>query len=145
MQRIGLGVPTYNRLESLKDTIKSIEEYADLSYDLFVSVDGSPDGTEEWLKGKYEYINQPRTGVVNSKNNILRRFKTYPYIFIIEDDVMLLKKGVFSLYIKAMELFKIQHFNFLTDYQRKSVIPNKIIQDITVMYSGTLGGCFSTY
>ena len=50
--KIGIGIPTYNRLDSLKRVVASIETYADLPYDLFVSVDGATDGTVEWLQEK---------------------------------------------------------------------------------------------
>lgn len=142
---IGIGIPTYNRLELLKKTIKSIEKNADMPYDLFVSIDGSEDGTLEWIKPRYEYHMQQRQGVCFAKNAILKRFKDYDYIFMIEDDMLLRGRNTFALYIKAIKCFNIQHFNFLLPHQRIPVKPNKIIGDMIVMFSSIVGGAVSIY
>ena len=142
---IGIGIPTYNRLESLKVLVQQLEQFCDLPYDLFVSVDGSTDGTKEWLdEKKIEYNWHENIGIAHTRNHILRRFQNYDLFFIIEDDVRILKAGVFDLYKRATEKFGHHHFNFLTPYQRK---PSSIVtkDDLTVMYSILVGGCFSTY
>lgn len=143
--KIGIGIPTYNRLESLKVLVQQLEQFCDLPYDLFISVDGSTDGTKEWLdEKKIEYNWHENAGIAHTRNYIVDRFKDYDNFFIIEDDVRISKAGVFGLYVRAKELFGIHHFNFLTPYQRK---PSSVkqLEDLNVMYSILLGGCFSSY
>jgi len=145
-KKIGIGVVTCNRLESFKRTILGIEQNTKIPYDLFISVDGSNDGTVEWIKEKgYSYIHSERKGVCHAKNAILRHFKDYEYIFIVEDDVVFKKGDVFDLYIKAMIEFDIHHFNFLTPQQRIPAGRNITKNGITVMYSKCLGGSFATF
>lgn len=146
MVSVGIGIPTYNRLESLKRTIKSLKENISQPYEWMVAVDGSDDGTVEWLKeNKYEYTNQKREGVCVAKNKILKRFQNHDYIFIVEDDVLFLKPDVFQLYMEACKTFSIQHFNFLIPDQRVEAKPTRKSGDLKLMYSKLLGGCFSTY
>ena len=146
MKPIGIGCPTFNRLESLKNTITSIEKFCKIPYHLYISIDGSNDGTLEWVKSKkYEYHMQPRTGVCSVKNKILKRFENYDYSFIIEDDTRLIRNGAFELYINAINKFKIHHFNFLIPQQRIKACPDRRIGNLIVMYSKLLGGVFSTF
>ena len=143
---VGVGIPTYNRLESLKKTINSLKENTTIRYDLMVAVDGANDGTIDWLnENKYEYVSQNRQGVCAAKNHILRRFSKYDYIFIVEDDVRFMKPNVFSIYIEAIRKFQIHHFNFLIPSQRINAKPPRKMGNLEVMYSRLLGGCFSTY
>lgn len=142
--KVGIGIPTYNRLEKLKTVIKSIEGYADVPYELFIAIDGSDDGTFGWLNGRYECVIRSRQGVCYAKNEILRRFRDYDYIFIIEDDTVILKSGVFGLYIEAMQKFGLQHINFLVPNQR-SIIEEKTIDGLTLQFSRLVGGCFAVY
>lgn len=146
MKPIGIGIPTFNRLESLKRTIASIEKHCKIPFHLFVSVDGSTDGTVKWLKSKgYEYHMQPRKGVCSVKNRILKRFARYNYSFIIEDDTRLIRDGALELYISAINKFKIHHFNFLIPQQRVKACGNKRVGNLVVMYSKLLGGVLSTF
>jgi len=146
-ERIGIGIVTYNRLDSLKRLVWGIEEHCELPYDLYISIDGSTDGTFEWVKEEeYKYGYRERMGVCYGKNDILKRFRDHAYSFILEDDVIIHGPGVFKMYIRATELFGIQHFNFLAPTQRiPSGRPNETKDGITVMFSKYLGGCFSTY
>ena len=143
---IGIGIPTYNRLESLKRLVDEIEGYCELPYDLYISIDGSIDGTLPWvIENNYEFHFQENKGICHVKNAILRRFQDYDYFFIVEDDVHIFKSGVFKLYVDAIKAFGIHHFNFLTPKQRVPLRPNETINGITVLYSRLLGGCFSTF
>lgn len=146
--RVGIGIPTYNRLESLKKTIASIKANAGGGYyDLVVAVDGSSDGTGGWLRK--QNINHicclQNMGVCHAKNQILARLQEHDFIFIIEDDVQLIKPGMFRLYLRAIELFGIQHWNFLAPWQRRPARPNEMKDDLTMMFSKLVGGAISVY
>lgn len=145
--KIGIGIPTYNRLEPLKNTIESIKIYADLPYDLFVAVDGSSDGTANWLanNGIDHIFHRGNMGACHAKNQILARLKDYDHIFIIEDDVIIVKRGLLGLYIRAIDVFDIQHWNFLAAWQREPVRPNETRDGLTMMFSKLLGGAISVY
>lgn len=146
MVKIGIGIPTYNRLPSLQQVIKDIKKFVQIPYDLFVAIDGSTDGTINWIKDICSYTVQPRQGVCSVKNAILKHFRNYDYIFIIEDDMRILKPGIIELYLKAIIDFKIQHFNFLHPSQiHPTKKPPCTIENITIAYSSMLGGGFSTY
>lgn len=145
--KIGIGIPTYNRLESLKILIQQIRDLCDLPYDLFVSIDSSTDGTKEWLDQEGIENNwHEHAGIAHTKNYIIKRFKDYDYFFIIEDDVRILKRGVFGLFVRATQLSGIHHFNFLTPYQRcASSKGSQKFEDIEILYSQILGGTFSSF
>lgn len=152
--KIGIGIPTYNRLESLEKTVNSIAIHSNMYlHEIYVVVDGSSDGTREWVIDKNvgqmcnlsSIFYSENRGVCATKNDILHRFKGYDYVFIIEDDVTLLKHGLFALYIRAIEVFDIQHWNFLAPWQRVSRKPQRQREGLTMMLSQKLGGALSVY
>ena len=146
LMRIGIGIPTYNRLESLKILVHQIRDLCDLPYDLFVSIDSSTDGTREWLEQEgIEYNWHEHAGIAHTKNYIIKRFRDYDHFFIIEDDVRILKRGVFGLFVQATQLSGIHHFNFLTPYQRNASRVSQKFGDIEIFYSRILGGTFSSF
>lgn len=145
--KIGIGIPTYDRLESLKLTVKSLRAYTDIQHDLCVVIDGSSDLTKDWLIDNHvdHIFHEQNRGVCYAKNKILQKFRDYDYIFIIEDDVRLVKHGLLSLYIRAIKVFHIQHWNFLAPWQRESRRPNMTRNGLTMMFSKKLGGALSVY
>lgn len=145
--KVGIGIPTFNRLESLKLTVKSVRAYADIEHDLCVVIDGSSDLTKDWLIDNHvdHIFHEQNRGVCVAKNEILQKFRGYDYIFIIEDDVRLVKSGVFALYIRAIKVFHIQHWNFLAPWQRAESKPNDTRDGLTMMFSKRLGGALSVY
>jgi len=145
--RIGIGIPTYNRLDSLKETVESIRAYADIEHDLCVVVDGSSDGTVDWLVDENinHIFHQENRGVCYAKNDILQKFRDYDYTFIIEDDVKLIKHGLFALYIRAIAVFHIQHWNFLAPWQRHPTKPNLTKDGLTMMFSNDVGATVSVF
>lgn len=145
--KIGIGIPTYNRLDSLKNTIESIVTHTDMHHEGYVVVDGADDGTREWLRDNFikHIFHHENKGVCYAKNEILTHFKDHDYVFIIEDDVTLLKHGLLELYIRAIEVFDIQHWNFLAPWQRVSRKPHRQREGLTMMLSQKLGGALSVY
>jgi len=83
--------------------------------------------------------------VCAAKNRILRHCRDKDYIFIVEDDVRIVKTGLFALYIKAIETFDIQHWNWLAPWQRHPTKPNLEKDGLTMMFSNDLGSVVSVY
>jgi glycosyltransferase involved in cell wall biosynthesis len=114
MIRIGLGITTYNRKESLKILINSIRKNTqNISYHLFCAVDGSTDGTVEMLmKEGIEFTYGPTVGPNRNKNRIIRRFSQFNAMFIIEDDMEIISPNWVELYTLASALSNIPYFTY---------------------------------
>jgi glycosyltransferase involved in cell wall biosynthesis len=69
--RISVVVPTFNRLDALRENFSSVRELAGVS-EIVVVVDGSTDGTGEWLAGlgdpRVNLIQQARQGSPTARN-----------------------------------------------------------------------------
>lgn len=133
---IGIGVITYNRLQSLKRLLESIKRYTYSPYDLWVADAGSTDGTLEWLhKNNYQFISGPQVGVSWNKNRALRMLQNCDYIFLFEDDIEIIRSEWEKIYIKAIKLTGIQHFNYFA-VKRDKKGPRKPdkFDDITIEY-----------
>ena len=110
MIRIGLGISTYNRKESLENLIESIRKYTTIPYTLFCAVDGSNDGTVEMLINQgIEFTYGQTIGLHINKNRIFRRFSQFNFIFILEDNVTIKKEGWIEEFISASSLFNLPH------------------------------------
>ena len=109
MSKIGLGIVTCNRPDFLRNCIKSI----DLSkVDEKVIVN---DGKVDVKHPNFTVIkNQKNLGVGKSKNKILKHLyeQGCDYIFLLEDDMLILDNRVFEKYIEAHEKSGIHHFNY---------------------------------
>lgn len=109
MSRIGLGIVTCDRTSFLADCINSIDLK---KIDEAVIVN---DGSVDVKHNMFTIINNKKNlGVGKSKNKILKHLyeKGCDYIFIIEDDTIILDNNVFNEYIKASKVTGIQHFNY---------------------------------
>lgn len=111
--KIGIGIITCNRPDYLKGLIKSLflcDEYID---ELVVVNDGQPIKNVELFKGEL-IQNKNNLGVGKSKNKALKYLldKDCDFIFLIEDDIIILDKEVFNKYIQASKITGIQHFNY---------------------------------
>jgi GT2 family glycosyltransferase len=109
-KKVGIGIITCNRPEYLKQLLDSINycNWADL-----VIIN---DGDKFELEGYNYYIqhNEKNLGVGKSKNKAMQHLldKDCDYIFIIEDDMIILDDSVFDKYIQASEVSGIQHLMF---------------------------------
>ena len=109
-KKVGIGIITCNRPDYLKQLLDSIKycNWADL-----VIIN---DGDKFELEGYNYYIqhNEKNLGVGKSKNKAMKHLldKDCDYIFIIEDDMIILDDSVFDKYIQASEVSGIQHFNY---------------------------------
>lgn len=124
--KIGLGIITCNRPQYLQKLLDSISQVNDLN-ELIVINDGK-EITEIDISHVALINNKTNLGVGKSKNKALKYLveKECDYIFLIEDDMLILEQTVFKQYIKASKKSGIQHFNFGpgSPFNRKQTIRN---------------------
>jgi GT2 family glycosyltransferase len=111
-ERIGVGIITCNRPHYLKSLLESLKPCGDQINELVIVNDGKPVDVE-LFKGKW-ILNEENLGVGKSKNKAMKHLldKDCDYIFVIEDDMVVLDKDVFRKYIEAYKMSGIQHFNY---------------------------------
>lgn len=90
--KIGIGIPTYNRAETLPQVIESIKQNTSLPFSLFVANDGSYDTTRSILREipHISYGNFRNRGIAWNKNRILfylKEIEKCDVIIIMEDDM----------------------------------------------------------
>lgn len=123
-KKVGIGIITCNRPDYLKTLLDSIK-YCNWAEFIIVN-----DGDEIDLPGYSYYIhkNETNLGVGKSKNVAMKHLldKGCDYIFIIEDDMIILDDTVFDKYIQASKISGIQHFNYGpgSPFNRKQTIQN---------------------
>jgi len=109
MSKIGLGIVTCNRPEFLTNCIESIDLE---KVDVKVIVN---DGDVDVSYPQFKVIkNEKNLGVGKSKNKILKYLfdEGCDYIFLLEDDMLILDNNVFEKYIEAYKASGIHHFNY---------------------------------
>lgn len=85
---ISVIIPTFNRKETLKRAIQSVEMQSYTPYEIIVIDDGSDDGTKEWLKDNYpnvKYIYQMNSGVSSARNKGIK-FARGDWIALLDSD-----------------------------------------------------------
>jgi len=110
--KIGVGIITCNRPDYLKGLLDSLIPCYDTINELVIINDGKP---IEFSLTKGEWLdNEVNLGVGKSKNRALKHLlnKGCDYIFLIEDDMLILNKDIFNKYIEAYRLSGIHHFNY---------------------------------
>lgn len=116
MEKIGIGIITYKRPHFFKNCYNSIP-WNKIDYAVIVN-DGTPyDLNELGIKlNKKTVLIQHETNkkLAVTKNDALRYLynKECEHIFIVEDDVVILNKNIFDMYINASKETGIMHFNF---------------------------------
>lgn len=117
-EKIGVGIITCNRLDYLKGLLKSLEKCGNVIDELVVVNDGNP--IDSYSKLKFPtlssvWLNNPKNiGVGKSKNRAMQHLldRDCEYIFIIEDDMIILDSSIFTKYIEAYKASGIHHFNY---------------------------------
>ena len=108
--KIGIGIVTCNRPDFLMKLLDSIKYRNDL--ELVIVNDGNP----VELPGYNYYVlqNEHNLGVGKSKNKAMQHLldKGCEYIFIVEDDMVILDDTIFEQYIDAYKKTGIHHFMF---------------------------------
>jgi glycosyltransferase involved in cell wall biosynthesis len=89
--QISVVLPTFNRLGALRENFSSVRDLAGVS-EIVVVVDGSTDGTREWLGGlgdpRMKVVYQPRQGSPAARNAGIAA-ATGEWILMTEDDAFL--------------------------------------------------------
>ena len=68
---ISVIIPTFNRLDLLKETVESVRNQTFNDFEIVVVNDGSTDGTGEWLRAQEDVcaLEQENSGIATSRNN----------------------------------------------------------------------------
>jgi GT2 family glycosyltransferase len=132
--KIGVGIITCNRPHYLKGLLDSISHECGID-ELIIVNDGKPLSDDVASIGEeYDFShvawlqNEVNQGVGKSKNKALKFLyeKGCNFIFLIEDDMVILDSSVFKQYIEASKISGIQHFNYGpgSPFNRKQSIKN---------------------
>lgn len=113
--KIGLGITTFNRRKILEATLDCIDEFSNLSSDIFVADDGSTDGTLEFLKNRTDisFLLGKNRGIAWNKNRALfylAMIRQCDVIILMEDDVQPSRAGWDIEWVLAAAAFG--HVNF---------------------------------
>lgn len=67
---VSVIIPTFNRVELLKETVDSVRQQTYRDFELIVVNDGSSDGTAPWLHAQSDirFINRENSGIAASRN-----------------------------------------------------------------------------
>jgi GT2 family glycosyltransferase len=122
MERIGIGIVTYQRFERFKECFENLLKNGRDVTEIMIVDDCSLKDREKYdayFKGiNFKHItvivNEKNLGVGPSKNKILKYFynKNYNYIFTIEDDIDIVSEDVFAEYIDLVNNTGYQYVNF---------------------------------
>lgn len=112
--KIGVGIITCNRPEYLQSLMNSLPAEHEGKIDHLVVVNDGKPITEFDLSFGQWIDNDVNLGVGKSKNRAMQHLldKGCDYIFIIEDDMIVLDSNVFNVYINTHKVTGIQHFNY---------------------------------
>lgn len=68
---VSVIIPTFNRLDLLKETVASVKNQTYRDFEIIVVDDGSSDGTAEWLDSQPDLrvLHQTNSGIAASRNN----------------------------------------------------------------------------
>jgi glycosyltransferase involved in cell wall biosynthesis len=86
---ISVIIPTFNRLELLKETVQSVRNQTFLDFEIIVVNDGSSDGTAEWLDSQpdLQAVHQQNIGIAASRNAGARVGRGRWFAFLDHDDL----------------------------------------------------------
>lgn len=92
MSKVSVIIPTYNRVEHLKETVDSVLKQSYGDFEIIVVDDGSTDDTKKTVKEimkcsqKIRYIYQENSGVANARNKGIVNSKGEYVAFLDDDD-----------------------------------------------------------
>ena len=126
---VGVGILSYNRLESLVGLITSIRKYTDLTRTtVFVSDESTNPKVWEWLKEQKDIIgiHNDRIGIAGNTNRLLRCLERFKYKLLMNDDTEVLSEGWDMFYFNKMVQTNIKHFCYrqIGVYNAAKVEPN---------------------
>lgn len=95
MSRLSICIPTYNRLISLQETLKSVlnlKELERVNYEIVISDDSNNDETEKYIKdlksNKIRYFKNKIKGQFSSLNNLVEKSRYEWNLFLHDDDLL---------------------------------------------------------
>jgi len=132
---IGIGVCSFKRPELATITCKSILNTVDrtkFNISTVCSLDDTGFIGYEWIQSNFGLIYGPNSGISVNKNRLLKYLYNNDFIFLLEDDIILLKEGWLELYLRAIELTGYQHFNYIVSHYREYIKTTTKYGDITL-------------
>ena len=113
--KVGIGICTYNRVETLKKAVTAMETNTQIPHRLVVASDGSTDGTDEWLiKSKIPCVLGENRGMHYNKNRLLTALQDCDYIFLFDDDIYPRNPEWIEHYLNGFECTGYHHFGYKT-------------------------------
>lgn len=142
---IGVGILSYNRIESLRRCVNSIERYSDLnSTTVFISDDGSTDPNLlkylDELKTNTNFVvlkNEKRIGIAGNSNRLLRALSRFKYGIMLNDDIEILRPHWESFYIDGLEKTGFHHFAFRQEGVFNAQLGQKVVVNGQNLYRVT--------
>jgi glycosyltransferase involved in cell wall biosynthesis len=146
--KVSVLMPTYNRIDMLKEAVQSFldQDYKDA--DLFILNNGSTDSTQEYL----EALNHPKIHIAattqnlippNNFNTLLHHYASGDLVCHLHDDDKLLKNGI-SLRVEAFKRdpsLQVLYAGWITNGQlhfmpcdKDSIIKHEGINYLTLMW-----------
>ncbi len=86
---ISVIIPTFNRLDLLKETVESVRNQTFNDFEIVVVNDGSTDGTGDWLRVQKDVraLEQENSGIATSRNNGAAVARGVWFAFLDHDDL----------------------------------------------------------
>ncbi len=86
---ISVIIPTFNRVELLRETVQSVRNQTFRNFEVIVVNDGCSDGTAQWLDAQEDirHIDQQNSGIATSRNNGAAAAKGQWLAFVDHDDI----------------------------------------------------------
>lgn len=126
---IGVGILSFNRLNSLILLIESIRKHTDLKKTtVFVSDESTDPKVWEWLKQQKDIVafHNDRGGIAVNSNRLLRCLSRFKFKLILNDDVEVLKEGWDSFYFDKMNNNNIKHMCYYQNGVYGAVRPKSV-------------------
>jgi len=138
---IGIGISCFNRLNNVRSILATLRRFnLTKGYLVVFASDGCTDGTQNFLRQQKDIVSilAKNQGVAANKNRLLKVLKNFEYIFLFEDDILLVKPQLFQYTINTHKKTGLHHFNYgcLATYKPK------IYKGIPLYGSGDLNGQF---
>jgi glycosyltransferase involved in cell wall biosynthesis len=91
---VSVIIPTFNRLNLLKDTVESVRRQTFRDFEIIVVNDGATDGTGEWLDAQQDlrHLDQKNCGIARSRNNGAAMARGRWLAFLDHDDLWVPEK-----------------------------------------------------
>lgn len=94
---------TYNRLELTKKTVESFNSKTSVDFHLFID-NGSTDGTQEYLKDKYNILLEKNYGIAYAFREAVNTLKGFDYILKLDNDVETVTPDMINLMLAFYHL-----------------------------------------